>query len=121
MDEAEFQRRTKGLALLCIQLVRELQRDIATDAIARQLVRSSSSVGANYQAACRGRSTADVIAKLHIVEEEADETGYGLELLADTGSADKTRVAGIRREAGEILAMTIASINTLRRRHLRTP
>ncbi|MFN0148463.1 MAG: four helix bundle protein [Dehalococcoidia bacterium] len=121
MDQTEFQRRTKGLALSCIQLVRELQRDIATDAVARQLVRSASSVGASYRAACRARSTADMIAKLHIVEEEADETGYWLELLVQSGSVDKTRVLDIHREANEILAITIASINTLRRRQLHKP
>jgi four helix bundle protein len=84
--------------------------------IARQLLRSATSVGADYRAACRGKSTADVLAKLAIVEEEADESIYWLELLIGSELVPEGCVAEIMKEANEITAMTVASINTLRRR-----
>jgi four helix bundle protein len=74
MDEREFKDRTKMLALRVIRLVEALPRSRTSDVIGRQLLRSATSVGANYRAACRARSNADMIAKLGIVEEEADET-----------------------------------------------
>jgi four helix bundle protein len=74
-------------------------------------------VGANYRADCRGRSVADVIAKLGIVEEEADETIYWLEVLVESKQIPPDRVANLAKEANEILAMTIASIKTLRSRN----
>jgi four helix bundle protein len=74
-------------------------------------------VSANYRAACRGRSVADVIAKLGIVEEEADETIYWLEVLVESKQIPPDRVANLAKEANEILSMTIASIKTLRSRN----
>ena len=68
-----------------IQLVERLPRSRTADVIGRQLLRCGTSVGANYRAACRARSSADFIAKIGIVEEEADESGYWLELLVETG------------------------------------
>jgi four helix bundle protein len=73
-------------------------------------------VGANYRAACRGKSASDVIAKLSIVEEEADESIYWIELLVDGGVVEPNRVDAIKKEANELLAMTVASIKTLRAR-----
>jgi four helix bundle protein len=73
-------------------------------------------VGANYRAACRGKSTADVIAKLAIVEEEADETVYWLELLVEAEILPESRVTPLLKESNEIVAMTVASIKTLRGR-----
>jgi len=80
------------------------------------LLRSGTSVGANYRAACRGRSTADVLAKLGIVEEEADESVYWMELLLDAAVVPADRLTGLKKEANEIVAMTVASIKTLRAR-----
>lgn len=113
-DEAEFKRRTRGLAIGIIQLVREIPREMAGDVLSRQLIRSATSVGANYRAACRGRSVADVIARLGVVEEEADETMYWLELIRDAGLLTATRIKPHYDEANEITAMTVASIRTLR-------
>jgi four helix bundle protein len=73
-------------------------------------------VGANYRAACRGKSSADVISKLAIVEEEADETLYWMELLIETRMASRDRLANLMRQADEITAMTVASIKTMRKR-----
>ena len=74
MDEKLFKQRTKQLALRGIELVESLPNKRIADVIGRHLVRSGTSVGANYRAACRGKSIADVISKLRIVEEEADES-----------------------------------------------
>ena len=84
--------------------------------IARQLLRSATSVGANYRAACRGKSAADVMAKLAIVEEEADETAYWIELLIEAAIVPQVQLADLLKETDEIVAMTVASIKTLRRK-----
>ena len=92
MTEEEFKKRTKRFALRTIRLVETLPRGRATaDVIGRQLLRSSTSVGANYRAACRARSTADIISKLGIVEEEADESLFWMELLIDAELIPPTR------------------------------
>ncbi|MEP0545422.1 MAG: four helix bundle protein [Rhodothermales bacterium] len=114
--ERHLRTRTKRLALRVIHLVGALPRSEAARVIGRQLLRSGTSVGANYRAASRGRSTADMIAKLKIVEEEADETLYWLELLVEAELVEVTRLNDLMSETDEILAMTVASIKTLRRR-----
>jgi four helix bundle protein len=116
MNEQSFKDRTKKLALELIKLVESLPRTRTADAIGRQLINSGTSIGANYRAACRGRSTADVIAKLRIVEEEADESVYWMELLIEAGLGEAVRVADLLRETSEIIAMTVASIKTLQKR-----
>jgi four helix bundle protein len=116
MDEQEFKNRTKSLALQIIKLVEELPPGTAGNVIGRQLVRSATSVGANYRSACRGRSSADVLSRLAIVEEEADESIYWMELLVEANIVPESRVAELTRETNEIVAMTVASIKTLRGR-----
>jgi four helix bundle protein len=116
MDEQTFKHRTKQLALQVIDLVSHLPAGRTPDIIGRQLLRAGTSVGANYRAACRGRSTADLISKLGIVKEEADETSYWLELLAESRHASAAQVAPLLQESNEILAMTVASLRTLRGR-----
>ena len=83
----------------------------------RQLIRSSSSVGANYRAACRAKSTADFINKLKIVEEEADESVYFLELIDELEDSQKESISKLKKEGNELLAITVASINTARQRN----
>src|SRR5437667_2214631 len=80
--------------------------------LARQLLRSATSVGANYRAACRAQSRAEFAAKLSIVVEEADETLYWLELLEDSGMFKHGRLAELRKEANELLSIVIASRKT---------
>jgi four helix bundle protein len=80
------------------------------------LIRSGTSIGANYRAACRGKSTADVIAKLRIVDEEADESAYWMELLIESGLLPEARLSELLQETNEIVAMTVASISTLQKR-----
>jgi len=119
MDKEQFMARTKGLALRVIKLVEALPKTPTASVIGKQLLRSATSVGANYRAACRARSTTDMIAKLKIVEEETDETLYWLELLVDANIVPEARLASLMSEADEILAMVVASIKTLRKRQNR--
>jgi four helix bundle protein len=115
MTEQEFKNCTKQYALRIIRLTEALPRGRLASVIGGQLLRSGTSVGANYRAACRGKSRADVIAKLAIVEEEADECLYWMELLIDSGLAPEHRITDLMQEGDEIVAMTVASIKTLRK------
>ncbi|MFH1613687.1 MAG: four helix bundle protein [Planctomycetota bacterium] len=117
MNETIFKQRTKAFALNVIQLVEKLPKNKSADIIGKQLLRSATSVGANYRAACRGKSVADIIAKLAIVEEEADESIYWMELLAESGIVSKQHLQNIITEADELTAMTVSSIKTLRKRN----
>jgi four helix bundle protein len=116
MDETTFKRRTRDAALRVIELVETLPRNTTNDVIARQLVRAATSVGANYRASCRGRSVKEILAKLAIVEEEADEASYWLELLVGCGALPAARIQPLAAEFDEILAMTVSSQRTLKRR-----
>jgi four helix bundle protein len=115
MTEQEFKARTKRVALRIIRLVEALPKTRTADVIGHQLLRSGTSIGANYRAACRGKSPADVIATLGIVEEEADESIYWLELLIDASILPASRLDELKGELNEIVAMTVASQKTLRR------
>jgi four helix bundle protein len=115
MNERDFKERTQKLALRVIRLVETLPKTSAAQIIGRQLLRSATSIGANYRAACRGKSKADVIAKLALVEEEADESLYWLDLLAESGIIKQEKLSSLAKETEGILAMTVASIKTLRR------
>jgi len=114
LDEAEFKRRTKAIALRVIRLVEALPWQGSAGVIGKQLLRSATSVGANYRAACRAKSTADLIAKLGIVEEEADECLYWMELLIEAGLVPETKLKSLMTEVNAIVAMTVQSIKTLR-------
>jgi len=116
VDERMFKERTKKLALRIIRVVEALPKSRSADVIGKQLLRSATSVGANYRAACRGKSALDVIAKLGIVEEEADESIYWMELLVEGGFIPETKLKDLLTETNEIVAMTVASIKTLRAR-----
>jgi four helix bundle protein len=116
MDEETFKQRTKKFGLAVIKLVETLPRNRTAEVLGRQLLRSGTSVGANYRAACRGKSAADVVAKLSIAEEEADESIYWIELLVEAGAVAPNKVDALKKEANELLAMTVASIKTLRSR-----
>src|SRR2546428_6474358 len=113
MNEQEFKARTKAVALRVIRLVESLPKNRTADVLGRQLLRSGTSIGANYRAACRGVSRADVISKLGDVEEEADESVYWMELLIDADIVTEQRLRNLMHEIDEILAMTVASIRTM--------
>ncbi len=109
MNEAELKQRTKKFALRVLRLVAALPRTTEGRAIGGQLVRSGTSVGANYRAACRGRSKAEFVSKLATVEEEADESAYWMELIVEAGLLDAGRVAALLKEATELTAIMAAS------------
>ena len=114
MNPDEFKARTKKYAIRVIRLVDALPASRSTNALANQLVRSGTSVGANYRAACRAKSRADFISKMGTVEEEADESLDWMELLIESGKVKPERVASLMKEGGEILAMVCASAKTAR-------
>ncbi|MEM9703166.1 MAG: four helix bundle protein [Planctomycetota bacterium] len=104
--------RTKAFGVRCVRLVDTLPKRRSADVIGRQLLRSATSVGANYRAAQRARSHAEFRAKLGIVEEEADESVYWLEVLAETGLVPAEKLADLRQEALEILKITVRTLRT---------
>lgn len=115
MDEGELKQRTKQFALRVIRLVEALPATGVGRALGNQLVRSATSVGANYRAACRGRSRAEFVAKLGVVEEEVDESAYWMELITESNLLPATRVQSLLQEADELTAIFAASIRSARR------
>ncbi len=115
MTERELIERTKQFALRIIKLVGALPRTIEGRSIAGQLMRSGTSVAANYRAACRARSKVEFVAKLGIVEEEADESAFWLELIIDASLMKESKVRPLLAEAGEIVAITASSKKTASR------
>jgi four helix bundle protein len=115
MTPEEMKKRTKDFALRVIRATEALPKNRSADVIGRQLLRSGTSVGANYRAACRSRSAADFISKMGVVEEEADESAYWMELLIDAGLIAAQRLAPLFQEAEELVAIAVASINTARK------
>ncbi|MGR3311166.1 MAG: four helix bundle protein [Candidatus Brocadiales bacterium] len=111
----DLKERTKNFALNIIRLTELLPRNRTADIISRQLLRSGTSVGANYRAACRARSRADFISKMGIVEEEADEALYWLELLLDAKLVNQNQIQNLMDEANAIIAIVVTSIKTARK------
>ncbi len=113
--EAEIlKNRTKHFALSVIRLCQIVPRSEESRVICRQLLRSSTSVAANYRAVCRARSTADFISKLGIVLEEADETHFWLELLLDAGIMSREKIEISLKEANELVSIFVASLRTVK-------
>ena len=116
MRANDLKGRTMAFAVSIARLTTSLPRSREADVFGRQLLRSGSSVGANYRAAGRAQSTAHMLSNLAIVEEEADECIYWLELLVQTGIVQAEHAAPLLREAPELVAITVASKKTLRAR-----
>jgi four helix bundle protein len=108
--------RTKQLAADCWQLCTKFPVSREYNAYCNQIIRCSSSVGANYRAACRAKSSADFINKLKIVEEEADESMYFLELFLEVSDKEHVEIKRLRAETNEILSIVVASSKTMRNR-----
>lgn len=108
MDKTELKRRTQKFAVDVIKFAEELPSKRSINILIHQLIRSSSSVGANYRSACKGKSTADFINKIVIVEEEADESIYWLELMEESGLVDTRQIAELKKEANELTAIFTA-------------
>ena len=114
MDADELKKRTKKFGLDVIRLVESLPPTQTGKVIGNQLLRSALSVGANYRAACRGRSKADFISKIGITIEEADESQHWLEMLGDAGLAPQEKLKPLIKEASELVAILTASAKTAR-------
>jgi four helix bundle protein len=111
----ELKNRAKEFAIRIVKLFRALPRTDEARVIGRQVLRSGTSVAANYRAACRARSKAEFIAKIGVVVEEADETVFWLELLIETGIVSPARMSNLLDEANELLAIFAASQQTAKR------
>ncbi len=115
MDKEKFKARTQSFALRIINLVESLPKDkITAQVIGKQLLRSGTSVGANYRAACRAKSTAELITKLNITLEEADESLYWMELIVKAELVESKKLQSLMKESNEIVSMLVASLKTLR-------
>ena len=111
-DSDALKLRTKNFAIGIIKLYRSLPRSQEARIFGTQLLRASTSIGANYRAAFRGRSRADFIAKLGIVLEEADETVFWLELLQEANVFPENRLRDIVKEANELVSIFVSSVRT---------
>jgi four helix bundle protein len=116
LDKAtELKQRTKSFAIRIVNLFRSLPRSPDAQTLGKQLLRSGTSVAANYRAVCRARSQAEFISKMGIVVEEADETVLWLELLGETGIVRPVRTQNLLKEANELVAIFGASLRTSKR------
>jgi four helix bundle protein len=112
MTEAELKERSKLFAHRCLDVVDALPGKTSARTLGNQLARSATSVGANYRAACRSRSKAEFIAKIGIVEEEADECAFWLEMIRERNLIPSKRLVDLLREATELTAIMAASRKT---------
>ena len=112
----DLKRRTFDFSLRVMRFAESLPNTKSGRTVANQVIRSGSSVGANYRAAKRAKSNKDFISKMGTVEEECDETIYWIDIAVAAGCVDAGKVAGLLDEANELLAITVASINTAKRK-----
>jgi len=115
MNSEELKERTKKFTLRIIKLATSLPKNPIGNTISYQLVKAGTSVGANYRAACRGRSKAEFNSKLHIVLEEADETVFWLEIIIESNLIQKDKLESILNEANELTAIFAKSYSTAKR------
>ena len=111
MNQIEFKRRTKQLGLAVIRMTEKFPETRLAWVVKDQILRSALSVGANYRAVCRAKSDKDFI-KMRIVEEEADETAYWLEIIEESDLLKSDDLRELKREVNELVAMVVASIRT---------
>ena len=116
MNAEKLKNRTKQLSIRIVRLFRSLPKTEEARVIGRQLLRSATSVAANYRAACRARSSSEFVAKMGIVEEEADETLFWLEILAETKIVNEALLKDLIIEYDEIVAIVVSSKKTARRK-----
>ena len=114
MTKVEMKSRTKQYALRVIKAVQALPNDRVGNVLGSQLLRAGTSVGANYRAVCRAKSTADFVNKLKIVEEECDESLFWMELLVESGVLAQKKLGALLKEGDEILAIIVSALKTTR-------
>ena len=112
VNQIEFKRRTKQLGLAVIRMTEKFPETRLAWVVKDQILRSALSVGANYRAVCRAKSDKDFINKMRIVEEEADETAYWLEIIEESDLLKSDDLRELKREVNELVAMVVASIRT---------
>jgi four helix bundle protein len=116
MDSNELKNRTKKYSIAILDLVEMLPNTISRRAVSNQIVRSGTSVGANYRAVCRARSDREFIAKMSIVIEESDETLFWLQIILQKEWVNKSQVDGIWKEGNELTAIFVSSMKTIKDR-----
>jgi four helix bundle protein len=114
MTREEMKSRTKEYANRIVRVCAALPNNWIAQTLGKQLLRSGTSVGANYRAVCRAKSSSDFVNKLRIVEEECDESLFWMELLVDNNLIKSSRLGGLMKEADEILAIIVSSAKTAR-------
>jgi len=114
MPTNDLKARTKQFALSAIRLCSHLPAKLELQVISRQLIRAATSVAANYRAVCRARSKADFVNKLSIVEEEADESAFWLEMLLELQPGEKAALLKLNNEASQLTAIMVSSRKTAR-------
>ena len=114
MTREEMKARTKAYANRVVKVCASLPAHWIAQTLGKQLLRSGTSVGANYRAVCRAKSNADFLNKLRVVEEECDESLFWMELLVDNRLVKGTRLRDLMKEGDEILAIIVASAKTAR-------
>lgn len=114
MTREEMKKRTKDYVNRIVKLCSALPKNWITQTLGKQLLRSGTSVGANYRAVCRAKSNSDFINKLRIIEEECDESLFWMELLVDNNLVAPSRLSALMKKADEILAIIVASAKTAR-------
>jgi four helix bundle protein len=117
MTTQELKNRTFQFGVRAISAVEALPKTETTRILGRQLLRAGTAVGANYRAASQARSQADFISKLGVVEEECDEAAYWMQVIVARKLLGSAHLKSLLAEANELLAITVASIKTARRRH----
>lgn len=115
MNKDELKKRTKEFALRVMTLVDHLPRNAKGRVLGDQLLRSGTSAAASYRAACRARSTAEFIAKLGTVIEEADESAFWMELIVEGGLLPAKRITSVLAEANELTAIFFTARRTVQR------
>lgn len=116
MTTNEMVNRTKKFAIDCGHLILSLEINLVNRAYSNQLIRSASSVGANYRATRRAKSNADFINKFKIVEEELDESLFFLEMIVEFNKVKRDKIAVIYKEGEQLLKMIVATLKTLRKK-----
>lgn len=116
MTPDEMKKRLRTFALRCVKLALSFRKNAAGNVVGYQLIKSSTSSAANYRAACRGKSRADFVAKMKIVEEELDESDFWIGFAAECGLVTQNLVEDLLREANELIAIVVASLHTARSR-----
>lgn len=116
MNASELKDRTKQFHITVLKLCEGLPKTTTGFELAKQIIRSAGSVGANYRAACRAKSDADFIYKLKVVLEEADETLYWLEIIMEIKLVEEETAQALIKEANELISIFVASIKTIKTR-----